>query len=746
MNTSITVILAFFVLPFQAEIYANTEARAKNKDKNTAFVIEIQQNNKAPILDGKLSKNEWENATAISNFTQKEPHEGKPISERTYVLISYDRKNIYFGIRCFDQEPQKIVANEMRRDSDLSNNDYVEIIIDTYHDHRNAFYFATNSLGARLDSEIKTEGAHINWDWNGIWHSAARKDKQGWTAEVAIPFKTLRFDKSDSQTWGINFGRYIPRKREEAYWSPISRNDDFDDMGKFKPSKFGILRGLSNIKHDQILQLKPYAIGGVERNFDLQNNSTTKLADIGLDAKIHLTSNIISDITLNTDFAQVEADLEQVNLSRFNLFIPEKRDFFLEGLDIFNIGEESIYDPLTLLFFSRKIGMHEDNETFESKETPIVGGVKITGKEGPYELGFLDVFTNDFKYLNRENNTKEIPQTNYSALRIKRDIFSRSYIGFMGLSKDPASGGNYNRTFAIDGLFSFDNNITVNGYFAKTMSPGLQGKDYNGHVNFSWGTDIFYSNASFTDIGANFNPEMGFLQWSDVRKYSAQMLISPRPEILNIRQSHFTNDVEIITDHNNELQYRTIYTGLANIFQDESYFSIGLINYYDNLPNLIYMESTIIPAGIYKYSVLGVNYSSDLSRKLAVDVQFGYGSFYNGTFTGLNMSNFFNLSNKFRIELNWDWNRVDVPFGNGKFTTSIFGLRTVYSFTPNLFAKTYVQWNQFDKRIISNFLINFIHSPGSNFYLVYNEEWHTNGSFGTSNRAVLAKFTYLLNL
>ncbi|NIR47790.1 carbohydrate binding family 9 domain-containing protein [candidate division KSB1 bacterium] len=701
--------------------------------------------NTPPDLDGQLSKDEWKDASFIYNFTQKEPEEGEVASERTFVLITYDERNVYFGIRCYDKQPKKIVATEMRRDSNLSDNDYVEIIIDTFHDQRNAYYFATNSLGARLDSEIKTEGTHINWDWDGVWFCNASRDKLGWTAEVAIPFETLRFKSKDDLTWGINFGRYIPRKREESYWSPISRDDDFDNFGKFKASKFGVMRGLRNVTHDNRIRVKPYTIAGVETNFS-GTNSTEKLADIGLDAKVNLTSNLTSDITINTDFAQVEADQEQVNLSRFNLFFPEKRDFFLEGLDIFNIGEESAGEPFTLLFFSRQIGLHRDSTTFEFKEVPITGGVKVTGKEGPYELGFLNVFTEDLEYTNMFNQTTHIPKTNYSALRVKRDIFKRSHVGFMGLSKDPVDGGNYNRTFAVDGLFSFDNNITVKGYLAKTFTPGLEGKDYNGFFDFSWGNDLVYTRASYTDIGENFNPEMGFLQWTDIRKYNMQFSVSPRPDFLSLKQSHFSYDLNYITDHNNELQYRTIQTGLFNVFRDDSFLFLGLLNVYDNLPDGFYLENTFVEPGIYNYNIFGLSYTSDLSRKISGALDVAAGTFYDGTLYGVTLTNYLKPNDKFSVDLTYDWNRVEVPFDNGEFTTSILGTRFSYSFSPNLFTKAYIQWNHFDKRIVSNFLVNFIHSPGSDFYLVYNEEWDTSDGFSTSNRTVLAKLTHLINL
>ncbi|MFQ5825646.1 MAG: DUF5916 domain-containing protein, partial [bacterium] len=627
-----------------------------------------------------------------------------------------------------------------------SDNDYVEIIIDTFHDQRNAFYFATNSLGARLDSEVKSEGTYINWHWDGVWQSIARRDKLGWTAEVAIPFKTLRFDDSKNMTWGINFGRYIARKREEAYWSPISRDDDFDNYGKFKISKFGVLHGLSNIKQYERFQFKPYTIGGLEKNFET-GGSVDKLADFGLDTKVHITSKLISDITFNTDFAQVEADQEQVNLSRFSLFFPEKRDFFLEGLDIFNVGEGSYSNPFTLLFFSRQIGLHNDSTTFELKEVPLIGGIKVTGKEGPFEIGLLDVYTNDLQYTNLFDSTVQISETNYSALRIKRDIFQRSYVGFIGLSKDPFNGGNYNRTFGVDGLFSFNNNLIVSGYFAKTKTPGMSGKDYNGYIDISWGTDKIYTRATFTDIGKHFNPEMGFLQWTDIRKYNAQLFISPRPKIFNLRQLQLSNDFVYITDHDNELQYRTIQTGLLNIFKDESFLFLGLTNFYDNVPEPgFYLGPAFVPAGIYKYNVSALMYSSDRSRKIAGKFKIGGGSFYDGTFYGLNLANYFRPNDKLGLDLTYDWNRIDVPFDNGEFTTSILGARIKYSFSPNLFVKTFIQWNHFNKKIISNFLVNFIHSPGSDFYLVYNEEWNTSGSIQIANRTLLAKFTYLLNL
>lgn len=722
-----SILKIFIVATFIAAL-ADCASPSGAKRKSTSYAVNVRPSSEAPVLDGHLSKNEWQNAAIVRNFTQKEPVEGDVVSEPTVVLITYDEKNIYFGIRCFDKQAERIVANEMRRDYDLSENDYFEIIIDTFHDKRNAYYFATNSLGAQLDCEVKSEGSYRNWDWDGIWHSMARKDQYGWTAEISIPFQTLRFNNDEELTWGINFGRYIPRKREEAFWAPISRDDDFDDIGKFKSSKFGTLYGLRDIKQEDRLQLKPYLIGGVERDFDF-SDSIENLANVGLDAKVHLTTNLVADLSVNTDFAQVESDAEQVNLSRFSLFFPEKRDFFIEGLDMFNIGEESFGEPFTLLFFSRQIGL----------DAPILGGLKMTGKQGGYEIGVLNVLTD------REEDLG-IPRTNYAALRVKRDILKRSYIGFIGLSKDHLKGGDTNRTFAVDGTFSFDNNINIKGYFAKTQTPGFKGKDTNGFLDFFWGTDKFKGRASYMDIGENFKPEMGFLQWSDIRRYTLQLTASPRPKFLNTRQTFLSYELEYITDHNNQLQYRIIEPTLFNVFSDESYFFVGLSNYYDNVRDPFPLGSTIIPSGIYKYNILGFSYGSDLSRKVSGIVQGGIGSFYNGDFKSVDLYSYFRPSDKFSVDLNWSWNRVDVPFPNGKFTTSILAARINYSFTTDLFAKAYIQWNDFDKRILSNFLLRYRYLPGSDFYLVYNEEAKTAGKFRTANRTLMAKFTYRFDI
>jgi hypothetical protein len=389
-------------------------------------------------VDGRLDEADWKIAPAAGDFIQTEPEEGRPATEATEVRVLFDDRNIYFGVICRDSRPDRIVANEMRRDAELQNNDFFEITLDTYNDHRNAFYFSVNPLGAQRDGLIRDEGANINREWDGIWVVRTQRTGEGWTAEIAIPFRTLRFNKDVDQTWGVNFGRSVARKREESYWTPILRNYGF--MGKMKMSFFGHLTGLSGLKQGQRVQIAPYVIGG--GNKEEAGAPFRGKGEAGLDLKYRLTSNVTADLTVNTDFAQVEADQEQFNLTPYSLFFPEKREFFLEGADIFRFGERSQEHemPSTLLFFSRSVGLSEDG-----KEVPVLGGVKVTGKAGRYDLGVLDILTSRTSYLNDDDERVDIERANSSVFRIKRDIFEKSSVGFIGLSKDLLDGGEHNR-------------------------------------------------------------------------------------------------------------------------------------------------------------------------------------------------------------------------------------------------------------------------------------------------------------
>lgn len=689
-------------------------------------------------IDGHLHETSWKRASFINNFTQREPKEGNPATESTEVRILYDDKYLYIGVICFDSQPDRIVANEMRRDSDLKDNDYFEIFIDTFHDHRNSFYFVINPLGARRDALIRDEGSSINWNWDGIWRTRVKRTEKGWTAEIALPLYTLRFKKSRNLSWGINFGRHIARKREENYWSPILR--DFGWFGKYKVSFFGHLTGLENLSRGKRVQLMPYLIGGGTQ--EEEDESLSRSGDLGLDLKYRLTSNLTADITINTDFAQVEADQEQFNLTRFSLFFPEKRGFFLEGADIFRIGERyrEYEPPSTLFFFSRTIGLSEDG-----REIPVLGGLRITGKAGRYDLGILDIITDRTSY-EEDGEHVNIERTNYSVFRFKRDFFKKSTAGIMLLSKDSLDSSYYNRGAAFDFNLAFGQSFQMLGFAAKTFSPGLEGKDWAANMDILWSSDLWLLEFAYTDIGENFNSEMGFIPRTDIRKIKGNFSIGPRPNIMNIRQAFFFNDVTYIENHSGQIESRNIINGIFNLFQDGSQLFIGYVQNYEYLSeDFEIKEDVFIPAGAHEFNMISNFFETDRSKNIALWAETNYGQFYNGRLFRINASGFLKLSKNLNLEFVFDQNQFNLPVEGGKFTTNIAASRIIYSFTPNLYAKAYIQWNDSEDFFIGNFLIRWIYKPGANIYFIYNECQKLGPGGYLKDRVLMLKVSFLFN-
>jgi hypothetical protein len=692
-------------------------------------------------IDGLLDDKAWQQASLLDAFIQREPLEGESVSERTEIKIMYDENNLYLAARCWDSEADKIVADVMRRDMYLLNNDCIEIYLDTYHDHRTAFCFCTNALGAQRDGEVVPDLSEElqNWDWNGIWENVSRIDSSGWTAEIAIPFKTLRFSTGPEMVWGFNVARYIPRKREEAYWSPVLR--EYGYLGKYRIADYGHLTGLQDIKHPEKVQIKPYALSGIERDLEI-NTDYEKRFNLGLDAKYLLTPNLTFDVTVNTDFAQVEADQEQVNLTRFELFYPEKREFFLEGASIFRLGERTL-SPLTPpneFFFSRRIGLSEDNEL-----VPLIGGIRLTGKTTSYNIGLLNIFADRTRYYDEDDNLVEIPRTNFSTLRIQKDVMQKSAIGIMGTNKESLDNDYYNRSAALDANIFLTENTQVGGYLAKTFTPDLVNKDLAGYIDFYHSDDLLNIFVSQNSIGENFNPELGFFPRTGIRKSQIELWVSPRPGILSIRQLFIFNNFMYITDQQQQLETRKNYTGLFSDFDTGAYFFIIYVQNYERLTEEFEIhEDVIIPIDIYRFNYIYSELQSDRSKSLAARLIFSSGGFFDGHLTEYGIMGDIKFGSQLTVNLELDVNDVRLPYGN--FRTTLLGTRIIYSFTPNVFIKPYLQWNSETNRFISNVLFNFIHTPGSDLYFVYNEELkRESNKFVSKNRTFVVKFTYLFN-
>ena len=692
-------------------------------------------------VDGRFDEEAWQKAVVLDRFIQREPQEGSPSSERTEVRILFDQHNLYIGFRCWDSEVGKIVANEMRRDADLMHNDCVEIYLDTYHDHRNAFYFCTNPLGAQRDGIITADVSdeEQNWDWNGVWENACLIDSSGWTAELAIPFQTLRFHEGSDLVWGINLARFIPRKREEAFWSPILR--DYGWWGKYRLSSYGHLQGLRQMQQPGDLELKPFALAGLQRDFEEALPYESKL-NIGLDAKYHLTSNLTADISLKTDFAQVEADQEQVNLTRFELLFPEKRDFFLEGAAMFRFGERmfSPFTPPSVLFFSRRIGLSEDNEL-----VPLLGGVKVTGKAGSFNVGLLNMVADRTSYVNEDDEFVSIPRANFSVVRLRKDILTNSYVGIIGLNKESLDDGSYNRNIGADATIYLTAYAQTSGFVAKTLSPGKNGNDLAAYGDFFYNDDFWTLYLAQNTIQDNFNPEMGFFPRTGIRTTQINFGISPRPKMFNIRQIALFEDFSYITNQHGELVSRLNYIGFYSLFESGATLLALFNQEYELLTEdfEIHDGLNILP-GVYRFNNVMSQFDSDKSKPLSGMLAVNIGDFYDGSIVGFGLGANIKLGS--RLTLYLQSSRNDVKLSNGSFTTTLIATRILYTFSPKLFAKAFVQWNSDKNIVVANFLVNFIHTPGSDLFLVYNEEVATGGRATTNNRTLMLKFTYLFHL
>jgi len=723
-----------------------------NPFKRKMSAIKISER---PRIDGRLDDPVWQQVTFQSDFVQREPVEGDPESERTEIALLYDDGYLYIGARMFDSEPDKIRATEMRRDEFLWSDDNLEMIFDTFNDKRNAIYFATNPLGVRVDGTVSDEGRIINRDWDGVWETKSYMDDKGWYAEVAIPWQTLRFKEGDGVVWGANFVRKIMRKNEDDYWQLIPRYAGRN--GKYRMSEAGEVSGFNGLKMGNNVELKPFATGGIQRD-QQTNDITERLSDFGVDLKYNLTSTLTADFTYNTDFAQVEADQERVNLTRFSLFFPEKRDFFLEGAETFNFGattggEGGGFRPQAgniQLFHSRRIGISGGNLV------PIIGGGRVNGKVGKYTVGLMSIQGDDVTSIDDDDEESFTPSTNFSVVRVKRDLFSRSSVGFMFLNKEE-SGGGYNRSVGFDSNFPINNNLSFFLVGASSFSPSapdLSDKLFDNsaaNAGFKWQSEIWEYEASFLDIEKDFNPELGFISRTDIRRTNGKISWSPRPQRwASIRNFRFSTEGDYQTDGNNRMVNRKFKADFNVSFENTSRFSINIEKETEFLENdWDIREGYVIPFGRYENSNVRLSYNTDRSKFLTGRFNANGGEYFDGRKIGGSVNADLKAFSRLLINLNYNYNFVDI--NPGKFHTNSLSTRISYSFSPDLFVKAYVQWYN-DRlspalegrdRASSNILLRYIYTPGSDFFLVLNQQ-SLFGPGGTinQNRVVLAKFSY----
>jgi Domain of unknown function (DUF5916) len=587
----------------------------------TAQAIRVDR---APKLDGTLDDPLWNQANPITNFLQREPHDGQPPTERTEVRILYTKHEVYFGITCFDSNPKGIVATELRRDVSQELDDYFEIIIDSSHDRRNAYVFQINALGTQRDALITeeqiTDSTSGDGDpgWDGVWVSEARISEQGWTATVAIPFSTLNFMQSRDVIWGINFKRFIRRKNEEDLWSGWRRI-----YGAARISEAGELHGISDIGSGRLFIVKPYALTGFN-NYPASvagtglTPGTTALHTGGVDVKIGLRSNLVANITVNTDFADADVDTEQFNLTPYQLFYPEKRQFFLENAGVFNFPLGG--DSGDLLFFSRQIGI----DPVTGQQVPINVGGKVTGSLGNFELGAMDVDTRSYG---------PNPYANYAVMRIKRSLWGGSYVGVMGIDKRSGSpSDSFNQTSGADTRLVFFRDLVVNGYAAQTRTPGIASGQTNLGAGFDFQTNWLEVFAQHRKIGPNFNPEVGFLERSDCICNYLDVNFKPRPEIRSVRELNFEGFIFHAPDTHHVLQTQEWQGTMRVEFNNGSYSDDDIVDVFTQrltTPFNIY-KNVFIPVGEYHWTRHQLTYGSPQDRRLMVRFFERFGTYYNG--------------------------------------------------------------------------------------------------------------------
>jgi uncharacterized protein DUF5916 len=757
--------LTLFIVVFVSSVVGSTPARAGQSPAAGDVVVRDSATGKVTIrvtrldeplrIDGRLDEEMYSNIPPVSDFVQMEPDGGQPASEKTEVWVSFDQRNIYVSMRAWESHPERMIANEMRRDSNnIRQGDCVGFSFDTFFDHRNALQFEVSPIGARTDGQSTNERQY-SADWNPVWDVAVGKFEGGWTVEAAIPFKSIRYAAGP---WGFQARRNNKWKNEISYLTAVPPAFGIG-RGSFSASLFATLTGLEVPDRSRNLEVKPYVVGNMTTDKTvapvLLNHPD---GDLGADAKYGVTQSLSADLTYNTDFAQVEADEQQVNLTRFSLFFPEKRDFFLENQGIFTFGGAGVNSAAAgatssgggavpgdsgetpQLFYSRRIGLNG------SKVVPIWGGGRLTGRVGRTTLGLINMETRDDALSNS-------PATNFSVVRVKRDILGRSSIGLLATNRSTAQAGNgSNQVVGIDTALAFFSNVAVNAYFAKATSAGTSSDDFSYRTQFDYGGDRYGLALERLSVGSNFNPDIGFVRRSDIRRNYALARFSPRSRrIKTIRKYYAIGQFTYTNDGAGRLNTRIADGDFSIEFQNSDRVDVGLNDDYEFAKTAfpVIISTVRLPSGGYHFRTGRVGYNFGQQRPYSGSLLFEKGSYYSGDRTTITLrGSRLNVTPQFSVEPNFSVNSVDVPVPGGSFTAKLLGPRVTYTMTPLMFASALIQFNSSTDSVSANVRLRWEYRPGSELFVVFNEERDTlaRNFPATRNRAVIFKVNRFFRL
>lgn len=703
-------------------------------------------------LDGRLEESIYEQLKPLTDFTQQIPEEGEPGSERTEAWVFFDDDNIYIGARNHESvPPSEWVANEMRRDViQLRQNDSFSVMLDTFFDRRNGAAFLVTPIGGFSDFAISNEGQRVNSDWNVVWDSRTARYDGGWTVEMRIPFKSLRFRPGRDQTWGIQLRRIIRRRNEASYLTPLpisAARGNSVIAGLWRISEAATLTDLQVPGQNLNAEVKPYGIGRMTTDRTITPEVSKKFnEDLGFDVKYGITSNLTADFTYNTDFAQVEVDEQQVNLTRFSLFFPEKREFFLEGRGNFDFalgargsaGDGGAVSAPTM-FFSRRIGLQQ------GKVVPILAGGRVTGKVGAVDVGALNIQTD-------AGDLPGFESTNFTVLRLKRDVLRRSTVGAILTNRSVSlTGSGTNQLYGADAALAFGDDVNFLGYLAKSHTTGLNSHDLSYMGRFGYTGDRYGLQAGYLVVEDNFNPEVGFLRRDDFNQATGSARFSPRPQSISwIRRFNLNASTDWLwSKREGDLETRQHRAQFATELENSDQVSFSVSNEFEQLYHIFPISRGVeLQAGNYDFTSFRASYSFGQQRPISGALSLRTGEFWSGNNTSLGFNRGrIEVTPQLSFEPNYSVNWVTMP--EGDFTTHLGRVRFTYTFTPRMYLSGLGQYNSSLNTFSTNLRFRWEWSPGSELFLVYTEDLDTdpfmpNRMTELRNRGLVIKINRLL--
>jgi hypothetical protein len=690
------------------------------------------------VIDGFLNEAPWQTAPKIGELIQKEPRAGEQPSERTDVTLLRDADNLYIGVVCYDSEPDKVIGTEMERDANLGADDRLTLVLDTFRDQRSAFYFATNPAGALVDGLVFANG-QSNLEWDAIWSVRTKRSKDGWTAEFAIPFKSLSFP-SGQTVWGFNIGRYIQRRLEEDRWSGARVETQF-----FQVSEAGEITNLDGLTQGIGFNIRPFTAGRWLRTAANHNDSLT--GKPGLDLFYNFTPSLKLSATVNTDFGETEVDAREINLTRFSILFPEKRSFFLEDAGVFTLSDvrPTRGIPATrsevIPFFSRQIGL------LGGEEVPIDFGLKLTGKVGRTDLGVLDVRTRDLP---------KAAEKNFFVGRIKRNLLQQSYVagiftnGHPGLPIASSTFGGDVR-LGSSRFLGGRRNVALNSYALRSVNEGTSGKDWSYGISAEYPNNETEMEFIWRDVQQNFRPALGFVSRRNVRLLRAGGRYNPLPkDFLNLQQmfhgvyyTRFTRlDNGQVESWN--LHFATIDWHFKTGDSIHALLSPQAITYERLFAPFEISPGVILAPGEYRFTRWRTNIQSAAKRRLQGSAVWLFGNYWSGRAQELSTMIQYKIPPGFNFTFNTNQTFARLPEGN--FVARILTWQVNYAASPYLAFSNLIQYDNRSRNLGWQSRVRWILQPGNDLFLVFSQGWiqdiNRDYAFRAQDTKVSAKFQY----